>query len=94
MKDDPMDIVERLRSPTGPAFLEQAADEIERLRGGAGYELLADTLVKRDAEIERLRAGQDWQRGEIERLRNENRMLELELEEAVRRIEALTTRKD
>jgi hypothetical protein len=32
MKDDMPDIVERLRSPTGPAFLEMAVREIERLR--------------------------------------------------------------
>jgi hypothetical protein len=55
---NPTDIVPQLRDVrmrkniAGLRF--RAADEIERLRSSAGYNLLADTLVKRDAEIERL----------------------------------------
>jgi hypothetical protein len=90
------DILERLRVPPGPGLTitqnyrlmveerAEAADEIARLRAerGAGHDLLAGELVKRDAEIERLNtsivtgmAQLRNQRAEVGRLRAENKWL-------------------
>jgi hypothetical protein len=49
--------------------LTEAADEIEKLRHGSGYDLLVENLERANAEIERLRKELEHQRSETKRYR-------------------------
>jgi predicted nucleic acid-binding Zn-ribbon protein len=60
-----------MKNPTEKTLLDRVADYSSSVavRDTPWLSLLMNDILVELREIERLRAGQDWQRGEIERLR-------------------------